>query len=42
MNAAILEKSTDVPENTQPLSFMEVHGPVPGESQIYFFVFPSI
>jgi hypothetical protein len=34
MKAAILEKIADVLENSQPLSFMEIHGPVPGESQI--------
>ena len=36
MKAAVLEKITNVLENSQPLSFVEIHESVPtGERQIY-------
>jgi propanol-preferring alcohol dehydrogenase len=34
MKAAVLEKITSVRENPQPLSFVELPDPVPGEGQI--------
>lgn len=34
MKAAVLEKITNVRENPQPLSFVEIPDPVPGEKQI--------